>query len=388
MAEDKNAFDKNVNNNNKHTFSARAYDESNIDKEKINKIKRELNAVDFEDINKNIAKEQAESGQFKPKDGKYLTRNERIKQKNDELMQQIYRQNRILTEQLAQRKKESLNVILTVLILLLLLGVLIMGVFLYLEKVTRYDDDYIRVSVSMTNKDIFYDTVVEGELIPKDVSPGDTFSLNIIARNSNSITGDEGDEWTSIYIRFRIFLKVNGVEYPEFIYIEPNAEIWEKYNKEIEDTYLQSESNPVPVVTVDDGYYYCRLILRPNEQVTVIDKLRFSEKHITEAVGGNKAVLEVEIEALDASVPQVLKDRTVWENAPQNWVLYMTDPNNHPGSGEESPVTPEEPINVWWIILFIILAILLIATLAFVTTRKRVSKKKIADMNRKINKRQ
>ncbi len=239
----------------------------------------------------------------------------------------------------------------------------------------------------MTNKDIFYDTQVDGDPIPKNVSPGDTFKLNIVAKNANAITGDAGANWTNIYVRFRIFLKINGVEYPEFIYIEPNSDNWEKYNKELEDNYTMTDEtgNVGPVVKRDDGYYYCRLILKPNEQVTVIDKLRFSEKYITEVVGGNNAVLEVNIEALDASVPQVIKDRTIWFDAPQHWVELMSAPELYPQNPDDV-VKPDTSVNVWWVILLIGVALMLCAGLLFVTTRNRISNRKANNLYRKRNK--
>lgn len=383
--ENKNGV-KNVNNKNNIKPKVAKFNSANVDKAKVNKILKELNEIDdVEEINKNIEKQQADTKEAADPNT-YVPRSERIKQKNEELMEQVFRQNRKKTDEIAEKQKENINVILTILLFLLLIATLVMGVFLYLQKITSYDEDYIRVSVSMTNKDIFYETHVEGDLIPKTVSPGDKFKLNIIAKNANAITGDVGDDWTNIYIRFRLFLKIDGVEYPDFIHIEPNSEYWEKYNKELEDTYTMTDEtgNIGPVVKRDDGYYYCKLILKPNEQVTVIDWLRFSETYITEIVGRSNAVLEVAIEALDATVPQVIKDRTIWYDAPQHWVELMSNPDLYDADAEANN-NPKGTVNVWWIILFIVIAVLLIITLIYFTTRKKTSKRKIADMNRKIN---
>lgn len=361
-----------------------------IDRKKIERIKKELMADDelsLEAQNKSVADTHNDSKEavgYRDKNGNLIGRDERIARKNEQLMDDVFRYSRQKTKDIAARKQETVNVVLTVVLFLMLVAVLTMGIYLYLQKVTSYDEDYIRVSVSMTNKDIFYDTEVSGDRIPKSVSPGDKFNLNIIAKNSNNIMGDtDEDIWTSIYVRFKMTLIVNGVEYKDFIYVEPDEEIWQRYNKEIEDNYLISENDPTPVVKEDDGYYYCRLILMPNEEITVIDVLRFSEKNITEVVGGNDAVLKVQIEALE-SIPNILKNREIWDKAPQDWVLYMTNEENFPNvTIPES--RPDTTVNIWWIIIFISVAILLVLALVFVVTHKKKDKRKLADMSRTLN---
>ena len=361
-----------------------------INKIKIEQIMKDLMAEDehdLEKINKGVKDKQNDEKEqvgYRDKDGNLISRSERIARKNEQLMDDVFRYSRQQTRDRASVKQEAVNVVLTVVLFLMLVVVLTLGVYLYLQKVTSYDEDYIRVSVSMTNKDIFYDTQVSGDLIPKTVSPGDKFKLNVIAKNSNNIMGDtDADEWTSIYVRFKIALIIDGIEYKDYIYVEPDSETWQRYNKEIEDTYPTSENDPTPVVTEDDGYYYCRLILLPNEEVTVIDWLRFSEVYITELVGGRDAVLKVQIEALE-SIPNILKNREIWAKAPQDWVLYMTDPENFPDV--EVPETrPDTTVNIWWIILFIAVAILLCVLLVFVITHKKKDKRKLADLSRTLN---
>ncbi len=361
-----------------------------INKIKIEQIMKDLMAEDehdLEKINKGVKEAQInekENVGYRDKDGNLISRSERIAKKNEQLMDDVFRYSRQQTRDKATVKQEAINVVLTVVLFLMLTVVLSLGVYLYLQKVTSYDEDYIRVSVSMTNKDIFYDTQVSGDLIPKTVSPGDKFKLNVIAKNSNNIMGDTDEEdWTSIYVRFKIALIIDGIERKDFVYVEPDSQIWQRYNKEIEDQYPTSENDPRPVVTDDDGYYYCRLILLPNQQVTVIDWLRFSEVYITELVGGHDAVLKIQIEALEA-IPNILKNREIWSKAPQDWVLYMTDPANFPDV--EIPETrPDTTVNVWWIILFIAVAILLCVLLVFVVTHKKKDKRKLADLSRTLN---
>ncbi len=359
-------------------------DKAQIDFRKLERIKKELYEDDFdlEKENKSIAQMHQEEIYTDFTHGSLTSREDRIAEKNKQLMEEVYKYGRQKTHSLQLKAREKINVALTVILFLLLVAVLTLGIYLYLQKITKFDRDYIRISVSMTNKEIFYDTQVTGDLIPKSVSPGDKFNLNIVASNSNKIAGDDADDaWANIYVRFKISLIVNGIEYKDFVYVEPNPENWERYNKEVEDTYLISETDPTAVVKEDDGYYYCRLILEPNQQVTIIEWLRFSEVNITEMVGGNDAVLQVDIDVLEA-IPSILKNREIWSKAPQHWVLYMTDEDRFPDTGEEG--RPDKTVNAWWVIIFIASATLLVAIIVFVTTRNKTDKLKRIDLNRVI----
>ena len=350
-----------------------------IDKKKLKRIKEELfaedNAESFENKNKALQSSQGdvreEVGYFDA-NGKRLSRDARISKKNEQLMEDVFRYSRQRTKEIVDTRRQIFTIVLTIILMILLIGVITLGVFIYVRQTTRYEEQYIRVSVSMTNKEIFYDTEVTGELIPKDVSPGDRFALNIVASNSNSIAGDTDiDEWLTIYIRFKMTLIVNGVEYEDYIYIEPDTEVWERYDKDVEDTYLNSSTDRTPVVKNDDGYYYCRKVLWPNEKVTVVDWLRFSETKITEVIGGNDAVLRVDIEALEA-IPNIIKNREIWTDAPQHWVEYIT--NEYPDTGVHEE-EGESGINIWYIVVFACVAVVLILAIIVVTTRKKKKKK-------------
>lgn len=348
-----------------------------IDKKKIARIKRELMADEpsFEDKNKALQEEQGNTKEeigYRDRTGKFIGRSERIARKNEQLMEDVYRYSRQRIKDIVDIRRQIITIVITVALVLMLIAVIALGVFLYIRHTTAYADQYIRVSVSMTNKDIFYDTEVTGELIPKDVSPGDRFALNIVASNSNSIAGDTDiDEWLTIYVRFKITLIVNGVEYEDYIYFEPDTEVWERYDADIEAGYTNSATDPTPVVKEDDGYYYCRKVLWPNEKVTLINWLRFSETKITEVIGGNDAILKVDIEALEA-IPSIVKNREIWANAPQNWVEYITTTFPDTGEHEEEQQTD---INIWWIIVFACVAVILILAIIIVSTRRKKKKK-------------
>ena len=46
---------------------------------------------------------------------------------------------------------------------------------------------------------------------------------------------------------------------------------------------------------------------------------------------------------------------------------------------------PDTTVNIWWIIIFISVAILLVLALVFVVTHKKKDKRKLADMSRTLN---
>lgn len=361
-----------------------------IDRKKIARIKKELMAEDeesFEDKNKALQEEQGnvrEEIGYRDHKGQRLGRDVRISKKNDQLMEDVFRYSRQRTKDIVDIRRQIITIAITVILLVLLIAVVALGVFLYIRQTTKYEEQYIRVSVSMTNREIFYDTQVTGELIPKDVSPGDRFALNIVASNSNNIAGDNDiDEWLTIYVRFKITLIVNGVEYEDYIYIEPDTETWERYDKDVEDTYLNSSTDRTPVVKEDDGYYYCRKVLWPNEKVTIINWLRFSETKITEVIGGNDAVLKVDIEALEA-IPNIVKNREIWSNAPQHWVEYITTAFPDTGVHEEDV---ESGVNIWYIIVFACVAVVIILAIVIIATRRKKKKKfDIANITRSFNK--
>ena len=348
-----------------------------IDKKKIERIKRELMADEpsLEERNKALQAEQGNTKEeigYRDRNGNLIGRSERIARKNEQLMEDVYRYSRQRIKDIVDIRRQIITIVITVVLVLLLIAVIALGVFLYIRHTTAYEDQYIRVSVSMTNKEIFYDTEVTGELIPKDVSPGDRFALNIVASNSNSIAGDTDiDDWLTIYVRFKITLIVNGVEYEDYIYFEPDTEVWERYNADVEAGYTNSATDPTPVVKEDDGYYYCRKVLWPNEKVTLINWLRFSETKITEVIGGNDAILKVDIEALEA-IPSIVKNREIWSNAPQNWVEYITTAFPDTGEHEEDQQTD---INIWWIIVFACVAVILVLAIIIVSTRRKKKKK-------------
>jgi hypothetical protein len=232
-----------------------------------------------------------------------------IEQKNQELIEQVKKQ------QGQGRKRRRRNEILMLIFIVIFIGVALTVTFYLLFSKPEEEFDYLRVSVSMTNaEDVFYYTNTEGEKIPKEINPGDSFDLRIIARNSSDILGDppSGTEWNNIYVRFKIWLEIDGVAYPDYIKINPNTIFWHRYNK-------LEEPNPI---VFDDGYYYYKGVLIPNESIMLINFITFDGQNITETVGGKNAQLIVQIEALEESLNDMIIN---WQTAPTTWINYMVN---------------------------------------------------------------
>ena len=105
--ENKNGV-KNVNNKNNIKPKVAKFNSANVDKAKVNKILKELNEIDdVEEINKNIEKQQADTKEAADPNT-YVPRSERIKQKNEELMEQVFRQNRKKTDEIAEKQKDNI----------------------------------------------------------------------------------------------------------------------------------------------------------------------------------------------------------------------------------------------------------------------------------------
>ena len=82
-------------------------------------------------------------------------------------------------------------------------------------------------------------------------------------------------------------------------------------------------------------------------------------------------------------IPNIIKNRETWTNAPQHWVQYMTETYVDTGFHQEEE---NNEINIWWIILFISVAIILIVAIVIVSTRKKKSKAKLVELAHKIKK--
>ena len=243
---------------------------------------------------------------------------EYVDERKQQILDQLERLQGIPKEEEEEEKKRRGGWFWIILLTSILLVLSVAGVFLYSVFIPD-DYEYVRISVEMTDPDdVFYYTGINGEKIPVLVDPGDSFDLEIIARNASNVLGDtDSPVWESIFVRFRIWITIDGVEQYHFIEIAPNENLWMHYEEEVENTYLDNFGNPL--VSEDDGYYYYKGKLQPNQQTTLITELTFSLDAITDQVAGKKAQLYVQVEVLEDSYGI----GTYWTGAPYAWIDYI-----------------------------------------------------------------
>ncbi len=246
-----------------------------------------------------------------------LTEEEYLDEKKKDILDQLEKLQKGSKDKDENKKKKG--GVFWIVLLSILLAVLIgVGFILYSTMVPR-DYEYVRISVEMTDPDkVFYYTGVNGERIPVGINPGDTFNLSIIARNSRNILGDtDAPVWKPIFVRFKIWMQVDGIEMPNFVEITPTSSLWLRYNATVEETYLNDVG--LPRVSIDDGYFYYKGMVQPNQQITLINQITFSLHAITEEVAGKNAVLFVQVEVLE----DAYAIGSFWVNAPYEWILFL-----------------------------------------------------------------
>ena len=101
-----------------------------------------------------------------------------------------------------------------------------------------------------------------------------------------------------------------------------------------------------------------------------------------EYIANQLKIQQLQIEALEA-IPNIIKNRETWSNAPQHWVEYMT--NTYIDTGYHDEET-EETISIWWIILFIAVIIILLTAIVLISTKKKKEKAKFVKLAHDITK--
>lgn len=284
----------------------------NDNKELSKKSSKIVPEKDFFSTLEDMFKTSSDKGQSKE-----LTEEEKQK----EILEQLQRiQNQKITDKKEKKKKKRgfFWIFLLSFILLLIIGA---GIYIYYYIIVPSEYEHVRISVSIVNADqVFYKTSPNGDKVPIAIDPGDSFNLIVVASNSSDIRGDkDSPNWSDLFVRFRIWVEIEGVNYYNFIDLSQDTNKWHRYNKEQEDSYLNEQGRPI--VVADDGYYYYKSILPPNMQINVIEKITFNLHNITEEVAGKNATIHVQIEVLE-DYSQII-NRTYWSTAPHEWLIYL-----------------------------------------------------------------
>ena len=111
-------------------------------KEKSNEnTEKKKEKIDYKKIER-IKKELMREEKVEPEPESDVPENQ-IHRKNERLIEDIYRYNRQRTKDIVNLRRESINIVLTVVLILLLVATITMGVYLYLQKTSTYSKDFI-----------------------------------------------------------------------------------------------------------------------------------------------------------------------------------------------------------------------------------------------------
>ncbi len=241
---------------------------------------------------------------------------------------------------LVKEGKNSERVITTALVMCVIL-VLSLFLLFYCNIIVpneQYDDGRVRISVEI-DKDAFYDVDIYGNLTEKEVYPGDYIDFNVKATNAYNIKGDNATSfiWDSIFVRFKVFLRIDGVDYEtvkinlsntgvrEVPVIIPTIteDIFQTYDKELEDEFVDQITG-LPIVQQSDGFYYYNGILDYNQSLDLCRGILLNGEAIIPEFANKRVELVFIVDAATADYTSI-RERTIWPEAPQTWINYMHD---------------------------------------------------------------
>lgn len=237
-----------------------------------------------------------------------------------------------------QESRNSERVITTSLILVVLM---ILSLFLLfycniINPTDQEDDGRVRISVDIDD-DAFLDVDAYGNIIEREIFPGDYIDFNIVATNAYNIKGDNATEftWDTVFVRYKIYLRIDGVAYEtvkvnisnqgekDVPVIIPtiDGENFQTYDKEKEDEFTDPITGE-PIVTYSDGYYYYNGLLSYNQNILLCTGVLFNGDAIIPEFATKDAELVVEIQSATADYTSI-RERTIWDKAPQTWINYI-----------------------------------------------------------------
>lgn len=240
------------------------------------------------------------------------------------------------------RVKEGRNSERVITTALILVVIMILSLFLLfycniLVPDDNYDDGRIRISVEI-EKEPFTDVDILGNVSEKVIFPGDYIDFNITATNAYNIMGDNATSfiWDSIFLRFKIYLRIDGEMYenvkvninntgtktvPVLIPTIAGDDTFQTYDPEKEALYIDPIKN-APIVEASDGFYYYNGILDYNQSLTLCEGVLFNGDAIIPEFANKRVELVVVVDAATSDYTSI-RERTIWEEAPQAWIEYM-----------------------------------------------------------------
>lgn len=207
--------------------------------------------------------------------------------------------------------------IILVIIIIIILAVFVIFIGRNTVAVSELYD--IRVSMKIENKSTLSMITETGDVVLRELYPGDKLPLRAYARNSNDYRGDvlsnNSLTPTAVYIRFRVIL-ILGYQERTDVVMPNTADTWYRYNAD-------DESQIVDGSQYDDGYYYYRDVLPFNGKVELFTELELVGKSLTVDDGGKYGQIQVIVESVEAVADNITTGK-VWPSAPKHWVLEVT----------------------------------------------------------------
>lgn len=224
------------------------------------------------------------------------------------------------------------RILIILLIIILLAGVGVAIYFFTRNKGTIVGGAEIRLSSNMIeNIDPEQGSPSDISIRKKEIYPGDKFPVVVGVRNSNKYEGDEETDvnGTNIYIRYKIALVLDGVEY--YNVLNPTLTEIEKENWHIYNPDEEAENYEW------DGYYYFYGSLKPQQRLTLFNEVQFSYENSVNAFGGKSAEIIITIEAVEANLKNIGEDSSsAWSTAPRRWLKNMEQGYNQQGNKLQS----------------------------------------------------
>ncbi len=242
---------------------------------------------------------------------------------NESRDEQLRRLGQQLNKNPNKKKKGSKWII--IILILLLIGLAGFAVWYFLQNKAEIDaGSTIRISMDVPQE---IEGVV-GDIYKPDnrISPGDKYDVVCKARNANNFGGDSttAEDQTPIYIRFKVVLVVDGVEYNNMVIPNPVSSMWHIYNKDEESADY-----------VWDNYYYYYGKLNYNASVELFNTLTFDFENIPNEFGGKSGQIIITIEAVEANKEIIGVSGGAWESAPKRWSDNMKNGVNNNGQAIE-----------------------------------------------------
>ncbi len=219
---------------------------------------------------------------------------------------------------------KNMKVILAIVLVIIILIILAIFIIFIGRNTANVGEIYdIRLSMKIENKSALSMITETGDVVLRELYPGDVLPLRSSAHNSNEYRGDvlanNANIPPSVYIRYKIVLILDYKERTDAvapIFSEEWSDAWYRYNAEDEEKFTNG-------MQYDDGYYYYRGVVAFNGNVELFTELELVGESFDCDDGGKYGQIQVIVEAIEVrSDGEIGRER--WPSAPRHWVMEMT----------------------------------------------------------------